>query len=571
MQDIGGPTKAITGFEQTLRKLETEFANLQKMGKEGISKDPSSVNSYTKAVEKAYKNLSLLGDEMAKLGKNTGAFNINNVRNLEREINQLTKEARDFQNAFAQGLRNLGIGKDTANQIAAEVRTEEQLLNRLQQELTLRRNISREAQQMQRNLENSVRESAASSMNNFINFTPGSAAGLSEQVHNALLQSFEQSKTELKKFYSELNTLITQNIRKGNDGDGFLGTWGKVVERIRDQLSEIGVFDEQQMFKSAMNMRQALETAFNKVNSSASVQNAWNRVTQADQGITELENIIFRVRDGTSSLNSSLSNVIQKENEVASATGRMAQAEQADAELKERLDSRTKNLSASVDAQTASTRKSTQAMRESATQIKKTEGAISKFVHMIGSMFSIYTIFATIRSEIRKTYEDIKTLDKSFASIAMVTDKSVQDMWSTYEQYADMASELGQKTNSVIEASALFYQQGLDTNEALELTTNTMKLATLAGENYKTATEEMTSALRGFKLEMSEGAHVTDVYSTLAAGAAASVNDIAQAMSRTASIANSAGASFENTSAFLTKMIETTQESAENLGFSENS
>ena len=104
----------------------------------------------------------------------------------------------------------------------------------------------------------------------------------------------------------------------------------------------------------------------------------------------------------------------------------------------------------------------------------------------------------------------------------------------------------------------------LSTNEALELTTNTMKLATLAGEDYKQATEEMTAAIRGFRMEMDEGAHVTDVYSTLAAGAAASVSDIASAMSRTASIANSAGASFENTSAFLTKMIETTQESAEN-------
>lgn len=106
----------------------------------------------------------------------------------------------------------------------------------------------------------------------------------------------------------------------------------------------------------------------------------------------------------------------------------------------------------------------------------------------------------------------------------------------------------------------------LDTNDALELTTNTMKLATLANNDFSTATTEMTSALRGFKMEMSEGGKVTDVYSTLAANAAASVDDIAQAISRTASLANSAGSSFENTSAFLTKMIETTQESPENLG-----
>ena len=92
----------------------------------------------------------------------------------------------------------------------------------------------------------------------------------------------------------------------------------------------------------------------------------------------------------------------------------------------------------------------------------------------------------------------------------------------------------------------------LDTNEALKLTTDTMKLATLAGADYKTATQEMTTAVRGFKMAMTDGAHVTDVYSTLAAHAAATVDDIASAMSRTASIANSAGSSFENTSAFLT-------------------
>lgn len=87
-----------------------------------------------------------------------------------------------------------------------------------------------------------------------------------------------------------------------------------------------------------------------------------------------------------------------------------------------------------------------------------------------------------------------------------------------------------------------------------------MKLATLAGADFELATEQMTAALRGFHMEMDQGAHITDVYSELAANAAADVNGIAYAMSKTASIANSAGMSFETTAAFLTQMIETTQE-----------
>jgi len=207
-------------------------------------------------------------------------------------------------------------------------------------------------------------------------------------------------------------------------------------------------------------------------------------------------------------------------------------------------------------------------MHETTSAAESTAVEISNLQRTLMSMFSITAVFNSIRNAIRKTLEDIKTLDKSFASIAMVTTKSVEEMWSSYGNYASMAEQLGQKTDSVIKASALFYQQGLEEAEALELTANTMKLATLAGNDYETATQEMTAAIRGFKMEMGEGAHVTDVYSTLAANAAASVDDIAQAMSRTASIANSAGMSFENTAAFLTQVIETTQESAENIGTS---
>lgn len=82
-----------------------------------------------------------------------------------------------------------------------------------------------------------------------------------------------------------------------------------------------------------------------------------------------------------------------------------------------------------------------------------------------------------------------------------------------------------------------------------------MKLATLAGADFETATEQMTSALRGFHMEMDQGSHITDVYSELAAKAAADVNGIAYAMSKTASIAASAGMAFETTSAFLAQMI----------------
>lgn len=205
---------------------------------------------------------------------------------------------------------------------------------------------------------------------------------------------------------------------------------------------------------------------------------------------------------------------------------------------------------------------------KAATQASNMAKSIESLRQRILFLFSATSIFYKIRAELNKTFESVKQLDKSFASIAMVTDKTLSDMWAQYDKYADMATKLGQSTNDMIQASALFYQQGLDTNEALQLTTDTMKLATLAGSDFSTATKEMTSTIHGFNMAMNEGSHITDVYSELAAHAAASVDEIAKAMERTASIANSAGMSFENTSVFLTHMLETTQEGAENIGTS---
>mgnify|MGYP006050909031 FL=1 len=99
----------------------------------------------------------------------------------------------------------------------------------------------------------------------------------------------------------------------------------------------------------------------------------------------------------------------------------------------------------------------------------------------------------------------------------------------------------------------LFYQQGLKTNEVFEIGTETMKMARIAGLDYADATDKMTAALRGFNMELDETSarRVNDVYSELAAITAADTEEIANAMTKTASIAHNANMEFETTAAFL--------------------
>jgi TP901 family phage tail tape measure protein len=102
----------------------------------------------------------------------------------------------------------------------------------------------------------------------------------------------------------------------------------------------------------------------------------------------------------------------------------------------------------------------------------------------------------------------------------------------------------------------------------MALTNETLKMARIAGLECADATDLMTAALRGFNMEINEtnAQRVNDVYSELAAITAADTNEIATAMTKTASIASSANMELETTAALLSQMIETTREPAETAG-----
>jgi hypothetical protein len=106
---------------------------------------------------------------------------------------------------------------------------------------------------------------------------------------------------------------------------------------------------------------------------------------------------------------------------------------------------------------------------------------------------------------------------------AVVTEFDVSDMWEKLPEYSKNAQELGVSINGMYQATTLYYQQGLKTNEAMEVGIETMKMAKIAGMESAEATEAMTAALRGFNMALDEtsATRVNDVYSQLAAVTAA--------------------------------------------------
>ena len=182
--------------------------------------------------------------------------------------------------------------------------------------------------------------------------------------------------------------------------------------------------------------------------------------------------------------------------------------------------------------------------------------------------FSLRNMINLLKRGIDEAVQSVKELDKAMTETAVVTDYKVSDLWGMLPEYTKVANQLGATTQGAYETMTLYYQQGLEQQQAFELGAETMKMARIAGLDYAETTDMMTAALRGFNMELNETSakRVNDVYSELAAITASDTEELGTAMQRTASIAASAGASFEGTTAFLAQAIETTREPAENIG-----
>lgn len=219
-----------------------------------------------------------------------------------------------------------------------------------------------------------------------------------------------------------------------------------------------------------------------------------------------------------------------------------------------------------------------QGLRESQQELNKYRGDFDRATmqmrdaedmkYRLTNFFSWSEGLNLLKRGIREAFEEVKKLDAAMTGTAVVTNFKVPDLWRMMPEYTEVANNLGATLQGAYETMTLYYQQGLDKRATFGMGEETMKMSRIAGMDYTEGTDLMTAAIRGFHMDLNkESAQwVNDVYSELAAVSASDTHEIATAMTKTASIADSAGAEFDTTAAFLTQMIETTREAPETAG-----
>ena len=439
--------------------------------------------------------------------------------NLNKKITEFYKEYEKYQKKISEGVKTQG----DYNQV-------EKSLNRMR---NLYQEIGKEAGKVTK-----------LDLSELIDMDSGNFKQIANDIKNTL-ESINKVKVDPKKLTSAFDQI--KNVTKNTKITGENGILGQLIghlktgeiEQAKKKLQELQAYAQKVRTRETADGKHAPGTL--SADNYSALTSALQTISSAfDKAEAEADPFIQKLKE--------LQTQLEKD-KAAASKDILGNANQFKAQAK------------NVDSVTESLKR----MHEEEFSFNRQAQDISR---QIQQYFGLSQMIRKVGDIARDAFATVKELDKAMTETAVVTNFSVGDMWDMLPIYTAQANQLGSTIRDVYEAATLYYQQGLNTNQAMGLANETLKMARIAGLGAAEATDMMTAALRGFNMEINQQSaqKINDIYSELAAITASDTAEIGSAMERTASIANSANMEFATTSAFLAQMIETTREAPENLG-----
>lgn len=552
--------------KETLKlEIETELKNLDtslnKM-RDGFSK----LNLGRSMEKEVAQMFSLVSEKIKALRANTkdGVINIADYKQVAKDIETITTK-----------LRQMGVNVDLLGGTQRQLKEAVPLIDKMTQ---ARQHYNNELNKTLK-AEEKAKKAVATAKQNKEDYEKDNLQGrqlISDEQYQILAankkaakREFTQATAELNKAEEAKNKRLAENYGGNEKAKGFKNT----SEYQNYKQAQVAA---EEAARKLSEVEQKLQSSTSKSQLAKEAQDFTDKLTQAEQELKNIQqvDISTKFKEVKQILESSDVNWKAFNVDISSINS----IEDLDRELKrlknesgegakkalEQISEAMKSAEKSADPLNKKLGETTTELNRFTAQKREIEALHQRFL----SFFGMQNAIQLFKRTIREAYQAVKELDAAMTKTAVVTDFSVGDMWEQLPEYTKMANDLGTTTLGAYETATLFYQQGLKTNEVMEVSNETMKMARIAGMDYVDATNMMTAALRGFNMEINETSaqKVNDVYSELAKITASDTQEISTAMTKTASIAHNANMEFETTAAFLSQIIETTRESAETAG-----
>lgn len=157
-------------------------------------------------------------------------------------------------------------------------------------------------------------------------------------------------------------------------------------------------------------------------------------------------------------------------------------------------------------------------------------------------------------------------LNKSLTNIQIVSGQSKEQMAQFAQEANRAAQALSTTTTAYTDAALIFYQQGLNKDEVAERTEATIKMSQVTGDNATEVSSYMTAIWNNFDNGSQKLSYFSDVITALGASTASSSSEIAEGLSKFASIGETVGLSYEYATSSLATIVSATRQSADTVG-----
>lgn len=208
----------------------------------------------------------------------------------------------------------------------------------------------------------------------------------------------------------------------------------------------------------------------------------------------------------------------------------------------------------------------TDALREMDTDIDKIRTSTSEMSSGFDSAFSsigqfaaMTGIFDGIQAAISNVREEIVELNTAMTELQIVTETSDASIEKTMAGYADMAKDLGVTLQTVAEGAGEWLRQGFSEADTATLLKASTMLSTVGNMGADEASTALTSIINGFGMATDQATHVIDTLDALDLAYATSTQELAEGLQRSASVAKTAGMSFEDLASIMTVVSSTTR------------
>lgn len=369
---------------------------------------------------------------------------------------------------------------------------------------------------------------------------------------------------ELKNFEKELevaNQLVDEAKKKQDQlsynktSDSYREATEAVKSYTAEQNNLIAKVENQ---KTAIADLEEKQRQYNQSqNEATEVQNQINTaLEQTDKVLEETNRIREQGLDSMSGQKGMLRELDKEQRENATSAENSADAQ-------ENLNNKQAEGTQSAENLASSTKEVGDAQGEAANNTNKLSATLDTAIVKWVSFRAIVQTAKRAVEDIVQTYQE---LDDNLSAISAVSGIATDQLWGNMPQMIDNANSLALSVDDLTNGMLLFYQQGLSTEET-EIRLNAAgKMAAISQQDLATAVDQLTSTMNAFGMEGEDAQNVVDVFASMASKTATDVEELATAMARTASIAKNADMTFEQTTAFIATMEETTRLSAETIG-----